>query len=274
MKRIKSVLPVLLALALCLSAAAPACAAVPTSPSISSDWNLNRPPFGVATPVPPLPPPMAATPPPAAGPGQTPQQSVPEAPAPQQPAPEPAPEDARLRLSVSPLEGPVGTTLTFSASVSAGKNRRSIALWVFKDGERVAVFPSNQKAAWTYVAESPGVYKGMAIHKGDSGTIYASSKEVSIAAEGGMKWMNLTPPDIWIEPFGNITYVEGTSFEPIPVRVGGSGDIKDASLYIGTTHLLQYTPMKEQGSKLRPEGDIWGYLRSDDFPNKPLIKDA
>lgn len=199
-----------------------------------------------------------------------------------QPTDVPAPEpEARLRLSVSPLSGPAGTTLNFSASLSGGKNRRSIALWVMKDGERVAVFPSNKSSSWSYVAESPGIYKGMAIHKDDNGTLYASSKEVTIgeedaiAEQGGMMWMDLDPPLIWIEPFGSVlTYVEGTSFEPIPVTVGGSERIQDARLYISTTNLLQYSAVKKQSSPLTPEGEVWGYIRSDDFPNAPAIDES
>lgn len=170
MKQRKLTLVFLLVLTLCLSQAAPALATL----TMFDGWAV-LPNVPVAPPnVPVAPPNNPVTSPPSVQPTTPPNPALPQA--------EPDYGDPRLNVSVTPMEGPVGTTLTFSAALSGTKNNRSIALWVFRDGKRVAVFPSNRKCTWTYVAEEPGVYKGMAMHQDEYGSIYRSTKLVTIAA--------------------------------------------------------------------------------------------
>lgn len=176
---------------------------------------------------------------------------VPPPPAPSEPEPKPEPKPepsspAKLSLSVDKTEAVVGETLTFKASMTGGKGKKSVTLWVFCDGERVDILFSNAQRRWAYVPQQPGEYYAQAIGKDEQGTIYRNSKKVQVVGldeitlpEGGMQTMSNRPP-LWIESVSDFTWLEGTKIEDIPIHVGGKPELKQVTLQVKWLSPLLY----------------------------------
>lgn len=152
------------------------------------------------------------------------------------PAPEPEPETGGLSLWVDKTEAVVGDVLNFSASMTGGRGKKSIALWVFKDGERVEVLFSNAKKRWAYEVKEPGVYHGMAIGTDEGRTLYKSSRKVAVSAPA-TQLMSLEQL-FWFTPVESFTWLEGTRFSDIPVMLNMSDKVEGyANLFTDVTGL-------------------------------------
>lgn len=141
------------------------------------------------------------------------------------PQPRPQPEAAALRVTVDKTEATVGETLHFSASMTGGRGKKSITLWIFKDGKRIAILFDNARKKWNYTPDAPGVYHGEASGTDSTGSLYRSTKKVTVTG-GATQLMNLQPP-LWIPPVLDFSWLEDTRFEDVAIEVMADKNIKN-----------------------------------------------